>query len=343
MQYTVDGFSYGLVTPLAAFFMACLGGALGLRCTTRSLLVTQSWRPGWLALGSAAIGSGIWTMHFIAMMGFRVQGTPIHYDKLTTFASLGVAIVMVGVGIFIVGYRGATGAALFTGGTVTGLGVASMHYLGMAGMRLHGTLQYNTFTVGVSVVIAMAAATAALWAAVQVRGFTWSVGASLVMGLAVTGMHYTGMAALDVRVHGSGGTPAGDTPAELLAPLMIGPLCFLLLGRRRRGVRPDDDDGQARPAGRRRGREQGGPDRAPAATGRLIRPGCQCGVVRWIPCGPYPRSNARWRLSRSSVPTSQAATSRRPSPTWSGASPQVRRMSSSSVRPEQVSPPLRRG
>lgn len=105
MQGTVDGFSYGLVTPLVAYFMACLGGALGLRCTTRSMLVAQSWRPGWLALGSAAIGSGIWTMHFVAMMGFTVRGTPIHYDKAMTFASLAVAIVMVGVGIFIVGYR----------------------------------------------------------------------------------------------------------------------------------------------------------------------------------------------------------------------------------------------
>lgn len=74
MQGTVDGFSYGLVTPLVAYLMACLGGALGLRCTTRSMLVAQSWRPGWLALGSAAIGSGIWTMHFVAMMGFTVRG-----------------------------------------------------------------------------------------------------------------------------------------------------------------------------------------------------------------------------------------------------------------------------
>lgn len=106
MQGTVDGFSYGLVTPLVAYLMACLGGALGLRCTTRSMLVSHSWRPGWLALGSAAIGSGIWTMHFIAMMGFSVQETPIHYDKPITFASLGVAILMVGIGIFIVGYKG---------------------------------------------------------------------------------------------------------------------------------------------------------------------------------------------------------------------------------------------
>lgn len=229
MQGTVDGFSYGLVTPVVAFLMACLGGALGLRCTTRSMLVAQSWRAGWLALGSAAIGSGIWTMHFVAMMGFTVEGTPIHYDKAITFASLAVAVVMVGVGVFIVGYRGATGVALFTGGTITGLGIASMHYLGMAGMRLNGVLEYNTVTVGASVVIAVVAATAALWAAGQVRGFLWSIGASLVMGLAVTGMHYTGMAALSVHLHHSSGDPAGDSPAALLAPLMVGPLVFLCL------------------------------------------------------------------------------------------------------------------
>ncbi|OSC61974.1 hypothetical protein B5181_25835 [Streptomyces sp. 4F] len=229
MQGTVDGFSYGLVTPLVAYLMACLGGALGLRCTTRSLRVTRSWRPGWLALGAAAIGSGIWTMHFIAMMGFTIEHTPVRYDWLMTFASLAVAIVMVGVGIFIVGYRGARGTALFTGGTITGLGIASMHYLGMAGMRLDGRLTYNTLTVAVSVVIAMAAATAALWAAGQVRGFLWSVGASLVMGLAVTGMHYTGMAALEVHVHGTTEPTSGGSPAELLAPMLIGPLAFLLL------------------------------------------------------------------------------------------------------------------
>ncbi|MGW0707612.1 MHYT domain-containing protein [Streptomyces sp. NPDC002643] len=231
MQGTVDGFSYGLVTPVVAYLMACLGGALGLRCTTRSMLAEGRWRLGWLALGSAAIGSGIWTMHFVAMMGFKVVQTPVNYDGLTTFASLALAIVMVGVGIFMVGSRGATGAALFTGGTITGLGIASMHYLGMAGMRLNGKLEYNTLTVAASVVIAVVAAIAALWAAGQVRGFLWSVGASLVMGVAVSGMHYTGMAALSVHLHSPQAvTPAGDSSsAVLLAPLIIGPLVFLLL------------------------------------------------------------------------------------------------------------------
>ena len=73
------------------------------------------------------------------------------------------------------------------------------------------------------------AATAALWAAGQVRGFLWSVGASLVMGLAVTGMHYTGMAALSVHLHSTAAPVSGDSPASLLAPMMIGPLAFLLL------------------------------------------------------------------------------------------------------------------
>jgi NO-binding membrane sensor protein with MHYT domain len=229
MQGTVDGFSYGAVTPLVAYLMACLGGALGLRCTTRSLLVTHSRRPAWLALGSAAIGSGIWTMHFVAMMGFAIKGTSIHYDKPITYASLGLAIVMVGVGIFIVGYRGATGTALFTGGTITGLGVASMHYLGMAGVHFHGRFTYNTFTVAASVVIAVVAATAALWAAGRVRGFMWSVGASLVMGLAVSGMHYTGMAALGVHLDGTSRTGGGAPEPSVLAPMLIGPLAFLLL------------------------------------------------------------------------------------------------------------------
>ena len=226
----MDGFGYGLVTPVAAYVMACLGGALGLRCTTRSVRSRRSFRAGWLALGAIAIGSGIWTMHFIAMMGFTVEPAPISYDRPVTFASLGIAIVMTGVGIFLVGYRGATPMALVTGGTITGLGVASMHYLGMAGMRFQGRFEYDTTTVVLSVVIAVVAATTALWAAVSVHGFLASVGASLVMGVAVTGMHYTGMAAVSVHLHGAAGSAgSGEEPAALLAPLLVGPVIFLLL------------------------------------------------------------------------------------------------------------------
>ncbi|MEU1087566.1 MHYT domain-containing protein [Streptomyces sp. NPDC005576] len=239
MQGTVDGFSYGLVTPVAAFLMACLGAALGLRCTVRSVRTVRSgWalpprrphRAGWLALGATSIGSGIWTMHFIAMMGFRIDDASITYDLPLMFASLAVAIVMVGIGIFIVGYRGATPLALVTGGTITGLGVASMHYLGMAAMAFRGQFAYSTATVALSVVIAVVAATAALWAAVSLHGFLPSLGASVVMGAAVSGMHYTGMAALRVHLHpGATGPAGGETVGSILVPLLVGPLAFLLL------------------------------------------------------------------------------------------------------------------
>ncbi|MEU5340902.1 MHYT domain-containing protein [Streptomyces sp. NPDC020766] len=230
MQGTVDGFSYGMVTPLAAYVMACLGAALGLRCITRSLRNDQSWKPGWLALGAASIGCGIWTMHFIAMIGFQVEESRIRYDVGLTILSLAVAIVVVGLGVFAVGYRGASTSTLLMAGTFTGLGVAAMHYIGMAAIRVNGSLQYDVRTVALSVVIAIVAATAALWAAVAIRGFMTSLGASLVMGVAVSGMHYTGMAAVSVHLYGATGSPgAGGSAYSLLLPMLLGPVLFLLL------------------------------------------------------------------------------------------------------------------
>ncbi len=230
MQGTVDGFRYGAVTPVAAYLMACLGGALGLRCIVRSLLDGDSWRPGWLALGAASIGCGIWTMHFIAMIGFQVEEARIRYDTGLTVLSLGVAIAVVGIGVFIVGYRGAGKGALTGAGVITGLGVAAMHYLGMAALRLDGSIRYDVFTVSLSVLIAIVAATAALWAAVTIRGFLTSLGASLVMGIAVSGMHYTGMAAVSVHLHRTSGSSwAGDSPSSLLLPMLLGPIIFLVL------------------------------------------------------------------------------------------------------------------
>ncbi|MFE7762367.1 MHYT domain-containing protein [Streptomyces sp. NPDC057438] len=230
MQGTVDGFSYGAVTPVAAYVMACLGAALGLRCVVRSVYNEQSWKPGWLALGAASIGCGIWTMHFIAMIGFRVKESEIHYDVGLTVLSLVVAVTVVGVGVFAVGYRGVSTASLCAAGCVTGLGVAAMHYLGMAAIQLNGYIRYDLAVVALSVGIAIGAATAALWAAVSIRGFLTSLGASLVMGVAVSGMHYTGMAAVGVHLHTSApGTFTGESPTSILLPMLIGPVIFLLL------------------------------------------------------------------------------------------------------------------
>ncbi|AWK11283.1 MHYT domain-containing protein [Streptomyces spongiicola] len=229
MTATISNFHYGAITPVSAYLMACLGAALGLRCTTRSLRRPRG-RAKWLALGAVSIGCGIWTMHFVAMIGFSIQGALVSYDTTRTLLSLAVAIAVVAVGVFLVGYRGGSPVNLAVAGTITGLGVAAMHYLGMSAMHTAGALHYDTPTVVLSVVIAVVAATAALWAAVSIHGLWASLGASLVMGVAVTGMHYTGMAA--VSVHLDGQTVASQSPTGLMGFLLLmlaGPLAALLV------------------------------------------------------------------------------------------------------------------
>ncbi|MFJ3669508.1 MHYT domain-containing protein [Streptomyces sp. NPDC090106] len=225
----VSNFYYGAVTPVASYVMACLGAALGLRCTTRSLRRSQR-RAGWLLLGAIALGCGIWTMHFIAMIGFNVQGALVSYDTRLTVLSLLVAIAVVSVGVFLVGYRGSSRLNLGLAGTLTGVGVAAMHYIGMAAMHAQGAIRYDTTVVALSVVIAVVAATAALWAAVSVSGVWSSLGASLVMGIAVTGMHYTGMAAVSVDVTGKVvSTQSSTSLLSFLLMMLAGPLIVLLI------------------------------------------------------------------------------------------------------------------
>ncbi|MEW1631473.1 MHYT domain-containing protein [Streptomyces sp. NPDC089173] len=229
MEATVSNFHYGAVTPVAAFLMACLGAALGLRCTTRAIRRGTK-RAGWLALGAVSIGCGIWTMHFIAMAGFTIDGMSMKYDSGTTVLSLLVAIAVVAVGVFLVGFRGPGTVVLTTAGVFTGLGVAAMHYLGMAAMHAPGELRYSSPTVALSILIAVVAATAALWAAVSVHGLGASLGASLIMGVAVTGMHYTGMAAVDVPVdHHGAGTQSSASMLSFLLVMVAGPLAALLM------------------------------------------------------------------------------------------------------------------
>ncbi|MFF4901987.1 MHYT domain-containing protein [Streptomyces sp. NPDC001068] len=231
MTADVSEFHYGLVTPIVAYLMAFLGSVLALRCTTRSMGRRRGEkRLGWLALGAVSLGCGIWTMHFIAMIGFSVDGTGVSYDAGRTLLSLVVAILVVAGGVFLVGYRGSGPATLATAGIVTGLGVAAMHYLGMSAMHTGGTVEYDTTVVVLSVVIAVIAATAALWAAVSISAVWATVGAGLVMGAAVSTMHYTGMAA--VSVHVSQMQTGGQSSTSLLSFLLImlaGPVMALVL------------------------------------------------------------------------------------------------------------------
>ncbi len=228
----VHQFSHGLLNPVLAYFFSVVGCALGLRCTVRAQWATGRERGRWLVLGAASIGgAGIWVMHFVAMLGFSVLGTPIRYDVTRTVASMVLAVAIVGVGLFIVGFLGTRTGPLLLGGVVTGLGVAAMHYMGMAAMRMDGRVSYDVPTVVASVAIAVVAATAALWAALRIQGGWASAGAALVMGVAVTAMHYTGMAAVRVAAGETGMAVSGASAISFLVPLLGGVMLatFLLI------------------------------------------------------------------------------------------------------------------
>jgi NO-binding membrane sensor protein with MHYT domain len=196
----VHNFSYGVLNPGLAFAMSCLGSFLGLRCVTLSRAYHGAAKARWLILASIAIGAvGIWSMHFIAMLGFSVPGEPIRFNIIETIASMLLAVAVVGAGLFIVGFGDGRLPRLLLGGTVLGVGVAGMHYLGMTAMNMPGAMSYRLPLVVLSVVIAIVAGTVALWIGTWIRAVVATIGAAVVMGIAVTGMHYTGMAALQVK------------------------------------------------------------------------------------------------------------------------------------------------
>ncbi|WP_418960929.1 MHYT domain-containing protein [Streptomyces tritici] len=225
----LDHATFGWLTPVLSYAMACTGAALGLRCTVRALEASGRSRRNWLLTAASAIGTGIWTMHFVAMLGFGVTGTDIRYDVPLTILSLVVAMVVVGLGVFAVGYGRDRVRALLVGGLTTGVGVASMHYMGMAALRLHGEVRYDPLLVALSVVIAVVAATAALWAALNIHAPVAVAVASLVMGAAVSSMHYTGMFAVEVDVVPSSGTLSGVTAMQFIFPLAVGLGSYLFI------------------------------------------------------------------------------------------------------------------
>jgi len=106
---------------------------------------------------------------------------------------------------------------------ITGLGVAAMHYSGMAAMRMPARMSYDPRLFALSIVIAIGAATAALWAALRLVGFWSTLGAAAIMGVAVSGMHYTGMAAMHVYpAAGQSMAMGGADAAAFLLPLIVG-------------------------------------------------------------------------------------------------------------------------
>lgn len=158
------------------------------------------WSWAWLIGGAVSMGIGIWSMHFIAMLAFKLP-IPLAYDVPLTLVSMLAAVLVSGLALFVVRRPAMAKKDIATGAALMGAGIATMHYTGMAAMRMSPPIQYDPALFVASVVIAIAASLAALWIAFQLRqnysgaAILGKLGSALVMGFAIAGMHYTGMAA----------------------------------------------------------------------------------------------------------------------------------------------------
>ncbi|WP_018351098.1 MHYT domain-containing protein [Longispora albida] len=226
----IEQFAYGWINPVVSYVIAAFGCAIGLICTARAREARAgAHREKWLVLGALAIGgTGIWPMHFIAMLGFDVPGSIVRYDVSLTTASALIAVLAVGIGLFIVGHGQASLLRIMLGGIFAGLGVAAMHYTGMAAMRVGGSIAYDPVVFTASVLIAVVASAVALWFTVNVRGWGPIVVAALIMGVAVVGMHYTAMFGVEVHLHRIDGPVDGVNPFLLVAPITLLVSCALV-------------------------------------------------------------------------------------------------------------------
>jgi len=154
----------------------------------------------WLLGGAGVMGTGIWSMHFIGMLALQLGG-PVAYDGRINAASWLIAVLASGVALLVVRRPALTRSSLAGGGLVMGLGIAGMHYTGMAAMRLSRPIEYDLSLVAASVGIAFVASLAALSLSFRLRrrysrGAVFAkLGSALLMGLGIAAMHYTGMTA----------------------------------------------------------------------------------------------------------------------------------------------------
>lgn len=206
------------VATLASYTALDLSGHI-------SILTRRRLRQAWLAGGAAAMGIGIWSMHFIGMLAFSLP-TPLGYDFVTTGYSLVIAILLSYSVLYVVTQTKRTASRLIIGGTLMGLGICGMHYTGMAAMDMQPPIHYEPALFVTSIVIAIAAAIAALWIAYalsnadQTHLIAKRIGAAFLMGIAITGMHYTGMAAAHFPP-GSVSGAANDIDSQWLATTII--------------------------------------------------------------------------------------------------------------------------
>jgi diguanylate cyclase (GGDEF)-like protein len=217
-----------VLSYLTAVFASYVALDLAQRVRTPDRLIARIW---WIA-GSISMGTGIWAMHFVGMLALKLPFA-VGYDGPVTGLSWLAAVAVSAIALRVAAQEHLTPARLAIGATAMGAGICTMHYTGMAALVLAPGIRWNWWLVAASAAVAIGAA-AALCIFFWLRGMRgarqrWSQGAAaLVMGAAVAGMHYTGMAAAGVA-EGSVCLSANALRGDYLGALVAGATFTLLL------------------------------------------------------------------------------------------------------------------
>lgn len=185
-------FSHDPILVVMSCAMAIVAGFTGLSLTRNMAAKTTSQRKIAISLASVALGGGIWSMHFVAMLGLQMP-IPYYYDAAITLASALIAILIVGCALILLHFTERTTPMILAAGAVVGLGVLVMHYVGMAGLQLCRAV-YTVPGVALSSAVAIALCMLAVWVAYQRRTNLHIVLATVCFGLAVSSVHFLAMA-----------------------------------------------------------------------------------------------------------------------------------------------------
>lgn len=216
-------FTHGWLNPVVAFLVAYLGWLFGLFCTARSREArARGRRTRWLVIATVAIaGAGMWLAHFLALLGFEVPASALRYDPVSTGGSAALAVVPLGLALFLVGRGAPSVRQLVAGGLLTAGGMLGMHYAGLFGLRVAGGLHIDLRTAGASVGVAVVAAGFAMWFVLRVRGWAATLGTAAVLAAAMCGLHYTAMASVRVRLSPEPVEVTGISPFLLIVPITL--------------------------------------------------------------------------------------------------------------------------
>lgn len=194
---------YNTVLVLLSLAVAVVASFTALSLAGR-IRGNRGWHGGfWVGSSAVALGAGIWSMHFIAMLAYSMPGMAMAYDPLRTLLSLALALIFTAAGFSIQRWHAPSLVRTGLAGLLMGSGILAMHYVGMAAMRMAGHIVYDPAWVAVSAVIAILAATTAIGLAGREQGVVVRFLAATAMGGAIAGMHFAGMRAATFVHHGN--------------------------------------------------------------------------------------------------------------------------------------------